>query len=54
MNLWELLPPSVGGPSYDHRAFIADEQERAESLLERFAQLFENLQMLELSMSSAA
>lgn len=54
MNLWELLPPSAGGPSYDHRAFIADEGERAESLLERFTQLFESLQMLELSTSGAA
>jgi hypothetical protein len=53
MNLWELLPPSAGGPPYDHRAFIADERERAESLLERFAQLFESLPMFEQSLPGA-
>jgi Ser/Thr protein kinase RdoA (MazF antagonist) len=46
MNLWELLPPSAGGPPYDRRAFISDEHERAERLRELFSQLVESLEAL--------
>jgi hypothetical protein len=46
INLWEHLPPSVGGPPYDHRAFVGEDRERSEKLSSTLARLVESLDSL--------
>jgi len=42
VNLWEYLPPEVGGPSYDHRAFVGEEERRRDLLQMNLSLLVES------------
>ena len=46
INLWEYLPPEVGGPSYGNSAFVGDEKERRDRLELNLSQLIESIETL--------
>jgi hypothetical protein len=46
INLWEMLPPSAGGPPYDSRAFATDREEREARFLATLTDLVESLASL--------
>jgi hypothetical protein len=54
INLWEYLPPSVGGPPYDQQAFVGDKVERSEKLSSTLAQLVESLDHVSEAMGRAS
>jgi hypothetical protein len=53
-NLWEHLPPEVGGPPYDHRAFVDVPEERQQILLDTLAQLIESIPTISDALERAA